>query len=111
MEDLSFKADPIQLVKASDIDSSQESWHYQVFECVLLDDSRMPGIEYFDLKEAIVQAREHNLVWDQQSLHLITEAIIATTIWTKAIANKELIVHLKLHSEEVVSALWLHWKN
>ena len=71
----------------------------------------MLGIEYFGLKEAIVQAREHNLVWDQQSLHLVTEAIVATMIWTKAIANKELIIHLELHSEEVVSASWLHWKN
>ena len=71
----------------------------------------MLRIEYFGSKEATVQAREHSLVWDLQSLHLVIEAIAAAIIWTKAIANKELIIHLELHSEEEVSALWLHWKN
>ena len=71
----------------------------------------MLKIEYFGSKEATVQAREHSLVWDLQSLHLVIEAIAAAIIWTKAIANKELIIHLEWHSEEAAPTMRLHWKS
>ena len=78
-------------------------------EYLLSSGSKKPRIVCFNLREATVQAREHNLELDQQNLHWAVVEETITTIWTATIIDKEPTVHLESQLMVVTILDWNNW--